>query len=133
MKYMLLMNNMTNGERYAGVSGWQPADIQVHTAFLKNLTKSLVESGELISTEGLTLPNQARIVRAGNDGTPITDGIFPETKEFLAGYWIVDVDSPNRAYEIAARASVAPGPQGKPLHMGIEVRQVMSAPPQDML
>ena len=133
MKYMLMMNNMTNGERYAGVSGWQPADIQVHTAFLKNLTKSLVESGELVSTEGLTLPNQARIVRAGNDGTPITDGIFPETKEFLAGYWIVDVDTPNRAYEIAARASVAPGPAGKPLHMGIEVRQVMSAPPQDML
>ena len=133
MKYMLLMNNMTNGERYAGVSGWQPADIQVHTAFLKNLTRSLVESGELVSTEGLSLPNQARIVRAGNDGTPITDGIFPETKEFLAGYWIVDVDTPARAYEIAARASVAPGPQGKPLHMGIEVRQVMSAPPQDML
>ena len=133
MKYMLLMNNMTNGERYAGVSGWQPADVQVHTAFLKNLTKSLVESGELVSTQGLALPNQARIVRAGNDGTPITDGIFPETQEFLAGYWIVDVDTPARAYEIAAPHSVAPGPQGKPLHMGIEVRQVMSAPPQDML
>jgi hypothetical protein len=133
MKYMLLMNNMTNGDRYAGVSGWQPADIQVHTAFLKNLTKSLVESGELVSTEGLALPVQARIVRARNDGAPITDGIFPETKEFLAGYWIVDVDTPDRAYQIAARASVAPGPGGKPLHMSIEVRQVMSGPPQDVM
>jgi len=133
MKYMLLMNNMTNGDLYAGVSGWQPADIQVHTAFLKNLTKSLVESGELVSTEGLALPAQARIVRARNDGAPITDGIFPETKEFLAGYWIVDVDTPDRAYQIAARASVAPGPGGKPLHMSIEVRQVMSGPPQDVM
>jgi hypothetical protein len=127
MKYILMMNNMTTGSVYAGVSGWQPKDIQAHTIFLKNLTKSLVESGELVSTEGLALPAQARIVRAGKDGAPITDGVFPETKEFLAGYWIVDVESPERAYRIAAQASVAPGPGGVPLHMPIEVRQVMSA------
>ena len=71
-------------------------------------------------------------MRAGNDGQPITDGVFPESKEFLAGYWIVDVDSPERAYQIAAEASAAPGLGGKPLNMGIEVRQVMSAPPPDM-
>src|ERR1043166_6047826 len=131
MKYMLLMNNMTNGDRYAGVSGWQPADIQVHTAFLKNLTKSLVESGELVSTEGLALPAQARIVRARNDGAPITDGIFPETKEFLAGYWIVDVDTPDRAYQIAARAPAAPGPRGEPLPTSIESSPVRRRPPPE--
>jgi hypothetical protein len=61
----------------------------------------------------------------------VTDGIFPETKEFLAGYWIVDVESPERAYAIAAEASAAPGPGGKPLRMAIEVRQVLSAAPTD--
>jgi hypothetical protein len=64
-------------------------------------------------------------VRADKNGLPVTDGVFPETKEFLAGYWIVDVDGPERAYAIAAQASMAPGPGGKPLHMALEVRQVM--------
>jgi hypothetical protein len=62
----------------------------------------------------------------------VTDGPFPESKEFLAGYWIVEVDKPQRAYEIAAKASAAPGPGGKPLIIPIEVRQVMSAPPVDV-
>ncbi|MGH9352057.1 MAG: YciI family protein, partial [Terriglobia bacterium] len=60
------------------------------------------------------------------DGTPVTDGIFPEAKEFLLGYWIVDVESPERAYEIAARISAGPAPGGAPLSMPIEVRQIMS-------
>ena len=77
-------------------------------------------------------PTQAKIVRAGSDGTPITDGVFPESKEFLAGYWIVDVESPEQAYKIAARASAAPRrPDGKPGNMPIEVRQVMSGPPEE--
>jgi hypothetical protein len=62
----------------------------------------------------------------------VTDGPFAEAKEFLAGYWIVDVENQERAYEIAARASAAPGPGGAPLNMPIEVRQVMSAPPVDV-
>ena len=72
--------------------------------------------------------------RTGKQVTvPITDGVFPEAKEFLAGYWIVDVESPEQAYAIAARASAAPGPGGPPMNMPIEVRQVMSGPPQDLL
>jgi hypothetical protein len=97
------------------------------------LNKKLRESGEFVVAEGLTGPDQARLVRAGKDGAPITDGVFPESKEFLAGYWIVDVDSPARAYQIAAEASTAPGPGGTPLNMAIEVREVMSGPPTDML
>ena len=128
-----MMNAMTAGELYAGVAGWQTSDIQQHIVFMKNLTKSLVESGELVSTEGLALPDQARIVRAGKNGAPITDGVFPESKEFLAGYWIVDVDTPERAYQIAARASAAPGPGGTPLNMPIEVRQVLSGPREEFL
>jgi hypothetical protein len=79
----------------------------------------------------LAPPGQARIVRAGSQGKPdVTDGPFAETKEFLAGYWIVDVESAEQAYAIAARASAAPGPGGKPLNMPIEVREVMSGPPE---
>jgi hypothetical protein len=72
-------------------------------------------------------------VRAGKDGAPVTDGVFPEAKEFLAGYWIVDVEGPEQAYAVAARASAAPGPGGSPMNMPIEVRQVMSGPPDEFL
>lgn len=133
MKYMLMMNSMALGEAYAGASGWQKQDTHAHIAFMTNLTTSLRESGELVSTEGLDLPQRAKLIRAGNNGAPITDGVFPESKEFLAGYWIVDVASPERAYAIAARASAAPGPSGKPLNMPIEVREVMSGPPPEIL
>ena len=133
LKYMLMMNAMRNDNNYAGASGWQKNDVETHIAYLKNLTKSLRESGELVSTEGLDLPQRAKTVRCGKNGAPITDGVFPESKEFLAGYWIVNVDSAEQAYAIAARASAAPGPGAKPLNMPIEVRQVMSGPPPEIL
>lgn len=124
MKYMLLMNNMTTGDVYAGVSGWRDEDVQAHIAFMKEISAGLRESGELVSTEGLALPAEARIVRAGNNGAPVTDGVFPESKEFLAGYWIVEVAGAERAYQIAAKASAAPGPNGTTLSMPIEVRRI---------
>ena len=130
MKYILMMNTMRAG---SGVPEWPKKDLQAHIAFMKSFGKELRESGELVSAEGLSFPDQAKLVRAGKDGAPITDGVFPEGKEFLAGYWIVDVDTPEQAYAIAARASAAPGPGGTPLNMPIEVRQVMSGPPPEML
>jgi hypothetical protein len=130
MKYMLMMNTMRAGH---GVPAWPKKDLQAHVAFMMNFAKDLREAGELVVAEGLSFPDQAKLVRAGKDGAPVTDGVFPESKEFLAGYWIVDVDSPERAYAIAARASAAPGIDGKPLNMPIEVRPVMSAPPPEML
>ncbi|MGK3961742.1 YciI family protein [Sorangium sp. So ce118] len=130
MKYMLMMNTPHGGPYQ--VASWPQKDLHAHIAFMKSFHEKLSDSGELVAAEGLAGPDQARLVRAGNDGRPITDGVFPETKEFLAGYWIVDVDSPARAYEIAAEASAAPGPGGAPLNMGIEVREVMSGPPQDL-
>jgi hypothetical protein len=87
----------------------------------------------MVAGEGLAGPEQAKLVRAGADGKPITDGVFPESKEFLAGWWIIDVASAERAYQIAAEASAAPGPGGKPLNMAIEVREVMSGPPKEFL
>ena len=130
MKYILMMNTMKAGQ---GVPQWPRKDLQAHFAFMHKLNKDLHEAGELVSAEGLSFPDQAKLVRAGKDGLPITDGVFPESKEFLAGFWIVDVDRPERAYEIASKASAAPGPGGAPLNMPIEVRQVMSAPPPEML
>ncbi len=91
-----------------------------------------MRAGELAGAEGLALASDAKLVRAGRNGKPVTDGVFPESKEFLAGYWIVDVDGPQRAYELAAEASAAPGVAGKPLNAPIEVREVMSAPPADL-
>jgi hypothetical protein len=131
MKYILMMNCPKTG--YDTFGSWPKKDIQAHIAFMRRFDKPLRESGELVSAEGLADPKQAKLVRAGKDGAPVTDGVFPEAKEYLAGYWIVDVESPERAYEIAAQASAAPGPGGAPMNMPIEVRQVMSGPPEEFL
>jgi hypothetical protein len=131
VKYILMMNCPKTG--YDTFGAWPKKDIQAHIAFMREFDKALRESGELVSAEGLADPKQAKIVRAGKDGAPVTDGVFPEAKEFLAGYWIVDVETPAQAYAIAARASAAPGPGGSPANIPIEVRQVMSGPPDEFL
>lgn len=124
MKYILMMNCPRTG--YDTFGAWPKKDIQANIAFMKNFDKALRETGELVSAEGLASPHEAKVVRAGKDGAPITDGVFPEAKEFLLGYWIVDVEGPERAYEIAARLSAGPGPGGARLSMPIEVRQIMT-------
>lgn len=129
MKFMLMMHAPRGTGEYK-VNQWSPDDFKAHIAFMQRLNRDLTAAGELAGAEGLAQPGEARIVRAAKAGSPVvTDGPFAESKEFLVGYWIVDVDRPERAYEIAARASAAPGPGGAPLNMPIEVRQVMSAPP----
>lgn len=130
MKYILMMNTMRSGQR---IPAWPKKDLQAHIQFMINLDKELRDSGELVFAEGLSFPEDARLVRADKDGMPVTDGVFPESKEFLAGFWIVDVSSPERAYSIAARISAAPGPAGEPLNMPIEVRSVPAGPPPEML
>ena len=131
MKYMLMMHTPSNGPYQ--IAQWPQEDIKAHIAFMSTFAKKLTSSGEWAGGEGLAGPDQAKRVRAGQDGKPITDGVFPESKEFLAGYWIVDVETPERAYALAAEASAAPGPGGKPLNMPIEVRQVFSGPPEEFL
>lgn len=128
MRYILMMHAPYGTGEYQ-VSDWSPEDLRAHIQFMMELNAELTETGELAGGEGLAAPGEARIVRAGASGEPVvTDGPFPESKEFLAGYWIVDVERSERAYEIAAKASLAPGPGGRPLHLALEVRQVMSAP-----
>ncbi len=132
MKFMLMMNAPRGTGDWAATN-WSPDDLKAHMGFMMRFAKELKDSGELVGLEGLASPGQARIVRAGKTGAPeVTDGPFAEAKEFLAGYWIVHVESAQRAYEIAARASAAPGPGGGPMNMPIEVREVMCGPPADM-
>jgi hypothetical protein len=109
--------------------GFSPDDVKALVAHMHRLNRDLKERGEFVTGEGLTPPGQARIVRATSTGTPsVTDGPFVETKEFLSGFWIVEVASAERAYEIAARVSATPGPGGAPLNMAVEVREVGTAP-----
>lgn len=128
MRYILMMTSTKAGVE--GYQRWPEKDRQAHMAILKNINKDLSESGEFVVTEGLAGPDQAKVVRGERGGLPITDGIFPESKEFLLGYWIVDVESPERAYAIAGRISAAPGSGGVPTNMPIEVRQVVSRRPE---
>jgi hypothetical protein len=128
MKYILLMSGTKAG--VDGYRAWSKKDIDGHMAVLQSLSRELTESGEFIATQGLAAPHEAKAVRGMKEGMPITDGIFPESKEFLLGYWIVDVATPERAYEIAGRISAAPGPGGVPTNMPIEVRQFATHAPQ---
>ena len=129
MRYMLMMH-APRGNGDWGVMYWNPEELKAHIEFMMTVNQALKASGERVGAEGLAMPSDTRIVRATSGGAPaVTDGPYPEAKEFLAGYWIVDVGSPEEAYEIAGRASAAPGPGGTPLNMPIEVRQVMSGPP----
>lgn len=127
MKFMLMMHGTEAG--FKTLSTWKPEEFKAHIEFMIDFAKKLGAAGELVLAEGLDMPMHAKIVRGKPGSSPaITDGPFPETKEFLAGFWIVDVPGEARAIEIAAAASVAPGPGGKPMGIPIEVRQVGSAP-----
>ena len=130
MKFMLMMN-APGGDGEWDVKQWSMDELKAHIGFMKNFNQELKKEGVFVGAEGLAMPNQARIVRANpKDNSPeVTDGPFAESKEFLAGYCIVDVERPEQAYAIAARISLAPGAGGKPMHLKLEVRQVMSAPP----
>jgi hypothetical protein len=125
MKFILMMH-APRGTGDWDIFNWSPEDRAAHEAYYKKLNDDLRSAGQLVGIEGLTPPSQARVVRSGKGTEPIvSDGPFPEAKEFLAGYWIIDVESAKEAYAIAARASAAPGPKGVPLSNPIEVREVM--------
>ncbi|HEV3458188.1 MAG TPA: YciI family protein [Thermoanaerobaculia bacterium] len=121
MKFMLMMNTPRDG--YTRYLSWPKEVLEANIAFMREFSKKLSAAGELVASEGLASPQQAKLVRAGTDGKPITDGVFPESKEFLAGYWIVDVDSPERAYQIAADLAGAPGAEAGTFW--VEVREIM--------
>jgi hypothetical protein len=124
MKYILMMNGRKAD--FEGYARWSKEDLQANVAFMRAFSKELKDSGVFVASEGLGWPNEARLVHADSNGEPVTDGVFPESKEFLAGYWIIDVESPEQAFAIAARLSRAPAAGGKAGSMPVEVRQVLS-------
>src|SRR5271170_8356229 len=105
MKYILLMSGTKAGvDTY---HAWSKQEIEAHMAVLQRINQDLTESGEFVATQGLARPKEAKVVRGEKNAVPVTDGIFPESKEFLLGYWIVDVPNAERAYAIAGRISAA--------------------------
>ncbi|MFI9009252.1 YciI family protein [Actinosynnema sp. NPDC053489] len=132
-KFLLLMHYGPTANCDVPIDQWPPRDFAEHIRFQQALGRELTENGELVDGQGLASPELAKTVTHTGSGAPvITDGPFPESKEMLAGYWVVDT-TPERALEIAAKASAAPGPGGVPLGQPIEVRELMSAPtPPDL-
>ena len=128
MKYMLMMQ--ATAAQFTDYFQWPLEDLKAQVAFMRRLNKQLEQEGVLVATHGLAGPEQAKVVRAGKNGSPeVTDGPFAEAKEFLAGFWIVDVEGPEQAYALAARASAAPGRGGATANIPIEVREVMGRSP----
>jgi hypothetical protein len=129
MRFMLLQNYAEPVSGCAPMTEWTPEDVRAHIEFQQVLNQELLESGELVDAQGLAGPEVAKfVVWDGASAPVITDGPYPESKELLAGYRLIDVESIDRALEIAAKASAAPGQNGKPIQDSIEVRQVMGAP-----
>lgn len=96
MKFMMMMHAPRGIGEYQ-ISSWKPEAFQAHIAFMMNYNKELIAAGEFVAAEGLTPPGATKLVRGGDKGQTIADGPFAESKEFLVGYWILDVDSEQRA------------------------------------
>jgi hypothetical protein len=136
MKYMLMLlgtqadYDAMSGAGSAGAPGWSEDELKAMFQYMGALNDDLAERGEWVDGQGLSEPSQARQVTADADGRPVvSDGPYGETKEMLAGYWVVDCDSPERAYEIAARAYACPVPAGTATPPPVVVRPVPDAPP----
>lgn len=126
MKYMMQMN--VTGGSY-DMQGWAPQEIKAMVDFMSRFNAELRKNGQWVSGEGLVAPEFARIVKADDQGRPVvTDGPFAESKEFIAGFWIVEVKDEAEAFKLAAKVSTCPGPGGTPLNMPLEVRAVGQAP-----
>jgi hypothetical protein len=122
----LLLVNYDNGTAKDLMTSWDPADVKTHLAYYEALNKELEESGELVGGEALGWPEQAKTVWSDGTAAPVvTDGPYAEAKEVLAGYTMVDVESVDRAIEIAARFSAVPGPGDVPVRQPIEIRQIV--------
>src|ERR1022692_606994 len=126
MRFMLLQNYGQVESGCVPMTEWTPGDIKAHIEFQQALNQELTDRGELVDAQGLAGPEVAKFVVSDGASAPvITDGPFPESKELLAGYRIVDVETVERAVEIAAQASAAPGPGGAAIRQPIEVRAVL--------
>ncbi|GAA1595468.1 YciI family protein [Kribbella sancticallisti] len=126
MTKFLLIVDYSEGVIATPMTEWAPEDIKAHMDYYGALREELLASGELVDQQSLTWPEQAKVVTSNGVNAPVvTDGPFLESKEMLAGYQLVDVESEARAIEIAGKISQVPGPGGVPLEQPIGVRRVM--------
>jgi hypothetical protein len=130
-KYLLLKHYRGGPERLpqgnVPMEEWTPQEITDHLAFMDHVADVLSERGEYV--DGQALSAEGTFVRFDAEGKPpVTDGPFAETKDLIAGWMIIDVDSVERAHEAAAFLSSAPGPGGQPLQEWIEVRPFLEMP-----
>ena len=109
---------------------WAPEEIDAHVAYMEDFAKRLEASGEFVDGQALA-PEGAWVRYDGEGRPPVTDGPFPETKDLIAGWMVIDVDSRDRAVELAGELSAAPGAGGEPIHEWLEVRPFLSLPPSD--
>jgi hypothetical protein len=132
-KYLLLKHYSGGPEAHENcvpMSEWTPDEIQTHIDFQRHVGELLKETGEFVDAQGLA-PTGTYVRFGGPDAAPVTDGPFPEAKELIAGWYVVDVDTEARAHEIAAYVSSAPGRGGQPIYEWIEVRPIMDVPAND--
>ncbi len=107
---------------------WTPAEVDAHVKFMRDFGARLEETGELVDVQALS--TEGAFVRYDGEGRPpVTDGPFAETKDLIAGWYVIDVESWDRAVELAGELSAAPGAGGKPIHEWLEVRPFYGVPP----
>jgi hypothetical protein len=133
MKYLVMVQgsqadyDAMGGKASSLGPAWSEKDMQAMFSFMGEINNDLAESGELVDANGLSEPAKTRLVSAGQDGRPvITDGPYGETKELLAGYWVLDCESLDRVTEIAARVAQCPVPAGAPDYP-VVIRPINSA------
>jgi hypothetical protein len=132
MKYLLLKHYRGGPERMPDgdvpMDRWTPEEVTAHIEFMNDLADELARRGEFVDAQALS-PEGTFVRYDGRGRPPVTDGPFAETKDLIAGWMVIDVESTDRAYEAAAELSSAPGPGGRPLHEWIEVRPFLEQPP----
>ena len=106
---------------------WTPEEIEAHMQYMADFAERLEGTGEFVDGQALSM--EGTFVRYDGEGRPpVTDGPFAESKDLIAGWMLIDVDSYDRALELAGELSAAPGAGGKPIHEWLELRPILSMP-----
>ena len=128
-KYLMLKHyrGAPEPEGFVPMERWTPAELDAHVQYMRDFATRLEQSGELVDEQALS--PEGMWVTADADGQPVTDGPFAETKDLIAGWMVIDVDTHERAVELAAELSLAPGAGGAPIHEWLELRPFLTEPP----
>jgi hypothetical protein len=129
-KYLLLKHyrGAPAPENNIPMDRWKPEEVEAHFQFMRDFAARYEATGELVDGQALA-PDGMWVHSDPKGGAPVTDGPFAETKDLIAGWFVIDVDSRERAIELAGELSAAPGGNGEPIHEWLEVRPFMTEPP----